>query len=878
MPVEIRCPYCSTGATVPDDLVGKTVRCKKCEYSFPVKAVARPAKAADTAAPVRPARPAARVVDDENEAPVPARRARPVIDEDDEDDDSDRRPARRGAAAPKKKSKLPLVLAGLFGLVVLGGGAVAAVVLSGVFGGPADPKREVVDNAPPADNANAGSPPRAAAVEPPEPTKGPEPAKFAVPAQPAPDSVKPAPATGTEPAKKGPSVVMPLQKTPEAPRAGEAVKSPPPTRTVPDQATMNRVKSAAVFIEVEDNTGKAWGSGWFGMEPNLIFTNAHVMGMLAPGASKPKKITIFVNPGTNQEKVIPHAKLELISVDRFADLAILRVLNETDLPTPLQIRPSSELRDLEPLVVVGYPNGRTPAANNKSTRAPQVTINTTSFSTNRIDDDGNLYSVQIRGGAGPGNSGGPIIDADGNVIAVLVRGPADAVFAASMCYGVPTEFVSGLLAGRVGDIEYGQAYRKGGQVRIPVTCTCMDPFQRLKEVGFACWVGDKEDIKKRSPGAERTGVEPGDSNLQEVKLAYKYAKDKQTATGELVFPELPAGRAYWAQPYYANGLVPKYFMAGKPVKLDGPPVDVEEADLIVRYKPGTRRPVTLTNSSDIDEFEEGEDSKGRIVIETTIRANETVARFADAATGAVNRLNVGFDKLELKANLGEGKEDVTSRAIPKEIRDLLYQNIKLVQGVADVRKDGTIIRTLSDARAAAPPFQPLCKRFSDEAMEALQQASIPLPNERAAPNRSWKGGEKTTRLLVGYVVDEPKAKGGSEEPPEPGRGTATRKGRKVREYKFAEQLEYTYLGTRTRQGTKEAVLKVTGVIRPAAGTATGSSSGLLKGYAYIDLDTGTVLECELHREFEIDSSGDGIKKRISGSNDYKVVRGSAGGR
>src|SRR5206468_3199883 len=108
--------------------------------------------------------------------------------------------------------------------------------------------------------------------------------------------------------------------------------------------------------------------------PGLVFTNAHVLNMISPGSSKPTKITMFINPGTPKERMIPHQRIEILAVDRAMDLALLRVNGEADMPPPLPTRPSSELRDLEKLVLIGYPAGRTLAMINKSTKPPGVSL------------------------------------------------------------------------------------------------------------------------------------------------------------------------------------------------------------------------------------------------------------------------------------------------------------------------------------------------------------------------------------------------------------------------------------------------------------------------------------------------------------------------
>lgn len=157
MPVAVICPSCAARLNAPDQLIGKRVKCPKCQSpvavpdpanadgfeviddappartSGPVAARARPVAArAEDDAPVRttPRKPVAR--DDEDDRP---RKGRPVRDEEDEpvrakprkavarddedEDEDDDRPRKK----PAKKSKLPLIVlgVGVLGVVLFGG-------------------------------------------------------------------------------------------------------------------------------------------------------------------------------------------------------------------------------------------------------------------------------------------------------------------------------------------------------------------------------------------------------------------------------------------------------------------------------------------------------------------------------------------------------------------------------------------------------------------------------------------------------------------------------------------------------------------------------------------------------------------------------------
>jgi S1-C subfamily serine protease len=66
----------------------------------------------------------------------------------------------------------------------------------------------------------------------------------------------------------------------------------------------------------------AQGSGFFALEPGLVFTNAHVLGMLEPDSRRPQKVDITVRSGETNSRILP---AEILGVDGDTDLAVLRV-------------------------------------------------------------------------------------------------------------------------------------------------------------------------------------------------------------------------------------------------------------------------------------------------------------------------------------------------------------------------------------------------------------------------------------------------------------------------------------------------------------------------------------------------------------------------
>lgn len=835
MAIDITCSGCQTIYPVADNLIGKTIRCKKCGEMMPVTAPVVKARVA--------AKPAVRI-DDEDDV-MPARSARRARDEDDE-----------ARERPQKKSALPMLLVGgVLLLVVLGGGAAAAVFGLGLL----DSKDVAsVATRPQTPEPFTGQPPPITNNDPPTPTT--------------------TPPTATTPTKTGVATSVPKGLDPIKPVTPEVVGSKSgitPERMMSGQMDVNatrKVAAATVLIEGEGKNGGSWtGTGWFGLEPGLLFTNAHVLNMKAPSAPPPAKLTIHMykaDPSGGARvtlfKTIPHQKITILGVDRQNDLAVLKISNEPDLPTPLNVRASSELQPRQGLTIFGFPLSQAfiRFGGLGKDNQPEMSIRPTTVTTIRADGLGRLQHVQVEGGINSGNSGGPIVDAEGTVMAVVVSNLVSGGAATQISFGVPTEYVFGLLAGRMSEPELGQPYRKGGKVHIPITVECLDPFNRLKATGVGFWVGDS-GTAVRAPGPTRTGIETSDSDYKEVALTYSHTKDKQIAKGEIVFPELPAGRSYWVQPYYSNALVSKYFMPGTAVKLTGAPIDLEAADLVYRPTPNVRRPLTVSNSNDLVEYEadEGVEKDQRRLEETELKGFETVLPATE--TGSVARIQINFSTLTPRVQDGGRMIEVR---LPPDIRKIFNDGIKQMIGYGTINRSGEIYRTNSDVRATGQ-LAPLFKIFCDEAMETLQTTAIPLPGTRVEPNHTWKSAINQTlyRLtLEPQLFGKAGANGGPVVVP------------KVREYRFRQELTYTYLGSRLRNGQKEAVVKVDGkIVTPPGGAAGSGATGAIKGYVYVDLNSGTILEADIEREFDLDSSSEGIKKRISGINKYKLARGAS---
>jgi predicted Zn finger-like uncharacterized protein len=135
MPIVIRCPECQRRLRVPDDLLGKAVKCPTCKATFQAAAED---EAGSPPAPRREEAPRgrARPPEEDYEArPSPAvrRRRREEEDEfaDDEDDDYEDRPRRRRGR--RRAEARSAVLVPAIGLMVTGGLGIAVAVLDFVL-------------------------------------------------------------------------------------------------------------------------------------------------------------------------------------------------------------------------------------------------------------------------------------------------------------------------------------------------------------------------------------------------------------------------------------------------------------------------------------------------------------------------------------------------------------------------------------------------------------------------------------------------------------------------------------------------------------------------------------------------------------------------
>ncbi len=337
---------------------------------------------------------------------------------------------------------------------------------------------------------------------------------------------------------------------------------------------LRRVKRATVHMKVGlPNGQKAEGSGFFGVEPGIVLTNAHVLGMFKSDSRRPVSIMVVLNSGTRDERTVP---AEVLGVDTNSDLAVLRVKG-TNLPTPLEVGPADELLETQSVYVFGFPFG--------SSLGKAITVNTSSVSSLRRNKAGVLQRVQVNGGMNPGNSGGPVVDVEGKVIGVAVS----VIQQTQINFAVPGEAVRAMLAGRVQEITMGHPYKKGNDAQSLFELKLLDPLHKIGKISVLIWSGASAKTRTEAPPPPPAG----DPKRREAKdLTVK----EGVASIDLTLPVVAPGEVYWVQPSFTDGAgqEQKWLPVLWPVK---PPVDREPVVLQVRYKPNSSHELELTSNT-----------------------------------------------------------------------------------------------------------------------------------------------------------------------------------------------------------------------------------------------------------------------------------------
>lgn len=765
MTIRTVCPGCRAAYTVAEELQGKKARCRECQTMFVIGASlpVQPAQEAPTLDAVPPAVEAVQASPSVPASAVPPPRVE-VVEADPtsgmrrpRQDDVPRRPMQR---RKQKSGGLLIVMVLLVGLFLTAGLlAGAGYYLSYVWNqAMADTARRV--QGPPAPTPLPGAGP----IE-------------TFPEDPFRDVT----------AKGGELMLDPPLDDGKEP----APKDPPPLSNgqLPGEV-LARVKKATVFLRVAMASGQQGsGSGFFALEPGIVVTNAHVVGMTQVGAGKPQKLDVVLNQGERDEKTVSGT---VIDVDRVNDLALVRVKLDKQ-PALLKVKSSETLNETQSVFVFGFPFGEQ--------LGKGVTITHSSVSSLRRQD-GVLVKIQVAGGMNPGNSGGPVVDGWGDVVGVSVAmfsamGPGG-IQNTQINLAVPSDYVRALGAGRLVELSYGQPYREGETLKLPVTVKALDPLKQVKKVQIDYWTGSPGT--SRPAGLTAPSAQPGDSERQSAELTYKNG----TAQGELALPALPKGKTYWLQPAYLTASRPLKWAIARPYQ---PPESVERkgAELKQQHKQGTDAKWVLWQRTT---FRPRTEATDEIVIVTRVNALFHEAVKAVDANGAdIVRQYTG-----LGTSIRTDKQQVEGghRYTP------LMPFITSLKANLRVDNRGEVLKNEIDPQSAQANSG--LTELNENLQAALAAVTVPLPAKTVKPGESWKE-TRTLPLEVAGQAD-----------------------------KVTLKLTYTYAGLRKRDGRDVAVLNVRGTARGDEDEEAGA--GRATGVVVLDVASGKPVEADLKVQVE----------------------------
>jgi predicted Zn finger-like uncharacterized protein len=786
----MNCPSCQAAFTLDDDLRGKKIRCKKCEEVFAVQPGKRgadpdeedsprsdrrvadkpvpksPARAPRDEEDERPARKPARPRDEDDEAPDrrPPSRLRSSRDEDDaprrkplRGRDDDDRPIRKRKPEKEGMSTGLLVAIGGGGLllVALLVGGVMVAVFSGRSSTPAPP------NAPPF----AGQ-------------------QFAANPNPG----------GNPPPKQEEPKALPGDLGPDA---------------------LQRVKESTVYLRVDmPSGGAAEGTGFFAVEPGVIITNAHVLGMLTPDSLPPKSVTVKVHHGEPKEIQL---KGTVLGVDRANDLAVLRTdANPASLPPPLKVETTAGLTETQKVWIFGFPLGVRLGKN--------ITVSPSSVTSLRKDPTGAISQVQVSGGMQPGNSGGPVTNSRGNVVGVSVS----IIQGTQLAFAIPGEFVTRVLAGGISEQEFGTAFAAGaGRNAIPVRLTALDPLQRIRKVEVDLWTGAADESFPASD--KEPPARPGDGPRTRVPATLKGA----IFTADVPLPPLPAGQFYWSQPVFVNEAGVAKWAASKAVPFD-PAVVIERKPATLRFKAPTgpvQHTLHMASTATYNVF--GGEQAGVFLEKMDGYALE-VASPDTRGLGTGVRLYLGRPQFTREA---AGKVEEAPEALGEFVTQ--FQPSYLVLGDNSVKEFGRPTSFVS----VPETHRKQVTKFFEAVCNTWEVTSVPLPNRSVRPQDTWPG------KIPMFVTIGPKKE------------------------LLTLDVTCTYEGTRSLDGVERGYILLAGVVR-GVGKNIGDIYGKVSGHAHVDLATGVFSQVKTTISFEIETGNAGLRILVNDENVVDRVDGN----
>ncbi len=198
---------------------------------------------------------------------------------------------------------------------------------------------------------------------------------------------------------------------------------------------LNRAKAATVLLTAFGPDGQPThtGSGSVISDDGLILTNAHVADPAAPGQGGDdlEYLEVSFTSSDDDAPVEPRYRAVPIVSDGYLDITVAQIVadlegnevdgDDLDLPEPLEIGDSDELRTGDEITALGYPS--LSQANSMATAGRALTVTKGSIATFNSSEviGSNRAEIDADIRIGSGNSGGPSINDAGEIVALNTR-------------------------------------------------------------------------------------------------------------------------------------------------------------------------------------------------------------------------------------------------------------------------------------------------------------------------------------------------------------------------------------------------------------------------------------------------------------------------
>ena len=260
----------------------------------------------------------------------------------------------------------------------------------------------------------------------------------------------------------------------------------------------SKVQKSVVQVTERDNSnelGLRLGSGFVYDKDGHVITNYHVV---TPGTNNGNELQVTFLDGN----VYP---AELVGVDQFADLAVIKVKNiSSDKLAPLPLANSSSLRIGESVVAIGNPFGLS-GSMTQGIVSGLGRLLPSDENQDNFAGPGSSFSIpniiQTDAAINPGNSGGPLIDTQGRVVGINTAIFSNTGVYSGVGFAIPSNTISKVATSLIQNGSYHHPYI--GIIGLSLTPDLSKQIGLNQTKGFLI-----TSITKGSP-ADKSGLRAG---------------------------------------------------------------------------------------------------------------------------------------------------------------------------------------------------------------------------------------------------------------------------------------------------------------------------------------------------------------------------------